>query len=151
MADLSGRHRMLLAGMALPAAGSLVGGLATTPAMLLTGRVLQGLATAIATPAALSLLRPDRAEAMIRKRSSLSRLQQRSTQPTISSRNSSSASGTPPGPKITSRMRSSVITVLRFFFAWPSDSTASTEDPSHGNGGPFAWRLREHPKGPEQS
>ncbi|MCW2916042.1 MAG: major facilitator superfamily 1 [Actinomycetia bacterium] len=56
VADLFGRRRMLLAGLALLAAGSLIGGLAASPAMLLTGRVLQGLATAIATPAALSLL-----------------------------------------------------------------------------------------------
>ncbi|MGI5166082.1 MFS transporter [Spirillospora sp. CA-253888] len=56
VADLFGRRRMLLAGMALLALGSLIGGLATTPALLLTGRVMQGLATAIATPAALSLL-----------------------------------------------------------------------------------------------
>ncbi|MCO5969475.1 MFS transporter [Actinoallomurus soli] len=56
VADLFGRRRMFLAGMALLAAGSLVGGLAAGPAMLLTGRVLQGVATAISTPAALSLL-----------------------------------------------------------------------------------------------
>lgn len=35
---------------------SLAGGFATNPAMLLTARVLQGFATAIATPAALALL-----------------------------------------------------------------------------------------------
>jgi MFS family permease len=56
VADLFGRRRMLLAGMVLLAVGSLVGGLATTPTLLLVGRVMQGLATAIATPAALSLL-----------------------------------------------------------------------------------------------
>ena len=56
VADLFGRRRMFLIGMALLAAGSLVGGLAVSPAMLLTGRVLQGVATAIGTPAALSLL-----------------------------------------------------------------------------------------------
>lgn len=68
VADLAGRRRMLLAGMALLAAGSLVGGLATTPAMLLTGRVLQGLATAIATPAALSLLTTSFPEGPLRTR-----------------------------------------------------------------------------------
>jgi MFS family permease len=56
VADLFGRRRMLLAGMALLAGGSLIGGLALSPGMLLFGRVMQGLATAIATPAALSLL-----------------------------------------------------------------------------------------------
>ncbi|NDU75282.1 MFS transporter [Actinomadura sp. DSM 109109] len=68
VADLSGRRRMLLAGMALLAGGSLIGGLATSPAMLLTGRVLQGLATAIATPAALSLLTTSFPEGPLRTR-----------------------------------------------------------------------------------
>ncbi|MFB4316379.1 MFS transporter [Actinomadura sp. 21ATH] len=68
VADLAGRHRMLLAGMALLALGSLLGGLATTPALLLAGRVLQGLATAIATPAALSLLTTSFAEGPLRSR-----------------------------------------------------------------------------------
>jgi MFS family permease len=56
IADMFGRRRMFLVGIALLAVSSLVGGFATSPAMLLTARVLQGLATAIATPAALSLL-----------------------------------------------------------------------------------------------
>src|SRR3954447_10184361 len=56
IADLAGRRRMFLIGMALLAGASLIGGLATSQGMLLTGRVLQGLATAIVTPAALSLL-----------------------------------------------------------------------------------------------
>ncbi|WP_433465407.1 MFS transporter [Spirillospora sp. CA-128828] len=68
VADLFGRRRMLLTGMALLAGGSLVGGLATSPAMLLTGRVLQGLATAIATPAALSLLTTSFPEGPLRTR-----------------------------------------------------------------------------------
>ncbi|WP_067450596.1 MFS transporter [Actinomadura macra] len=68
VADLFGRRRMLLAGMALLAAGSLVGGLAASPAMLLAGRVLQGLATAIATPAALSLLTTSFPEGPLRTR-----------------------------------------------------------------------------------
>ncbi|TMQ96669.1 MFS transporter [Actinomadura soli] len=68
VADLFGRRRMLLAGMALLAGGSLVGGFATGPAMLLTGRVLQGLATAIATPAALSLLTTSFPEGPLRTR-----------------------------------------------------------------------------------
>ncbi|WP_433228366.1 MFS transporter [Actinomadura formosensis] len=68
VADLFGRRRMLLAGMALLAGGSLIGGLATAPASLLTGRVLQGLATAIATPAALSLLTTSFPEGPLRTR-----------------------------------------------------------------------------------
>jgi MFS family permease len=68
VADLSGRRRMLLAGMALLAGGSLVGGLAMSPAMLLLGRVMQGLATAIATPAALSLLTTSFPEGPLRTR-----------------------------------------------------------------------------------
>jgi MFS family permease len=56
IADLCGRRRMFLVGTALLAVSSLVGACATNPAMLLTARVLQGFATAIATPAALSLL-----------------------------------------------------------------------------------------------
>lgn len=68
VADLFGRRRMLLAGMALLAARSLIGGLALSPAMLLFGRVMQGLATAIATPAALSLLTTSFPEGPLRTR-----------------------------------------------------------------------------------
>lgn len=56
VADLAGRRRMFLIGMALLGAGSLAGGLATTPALLVIARVAQGLATAIVVPAALALL-----------------------------------------------------------------------------------------------
>lgn len=56
IADLFGRRRMFLIGITLLAAASLIGGFATNPAELLTARTLQGFATAIATPAALSLL-----------------------------------------------------------------------------------------------
>lgn len=56
VADLVGRRRMFLIGMVLLGAGSLAGGLSTTPAVLLTARVAQGLATAIVVPAALALL-----------------------------------------------------------------------------------------------
>ena len=55
-ADLFGRRRLFLAGMVLLAAASLLGGFATNPEMLLTARALQGLATAMAIPASLSLL-----------------------------------------------------------------------------------------------
>ncbi|WP_407316486.1 MFS transporter [Isoptericola halotolerans] len=56
VADVAGRRRMFLVGMVLLGAGSLAGGLATTPAVLLVARVAQGLATAIVVPAALALL-----------------------------------------------------------------------------------------------
>ncbi|MDE9366870.1 MFS transporter [Luteipulveratus sp. YIM 133132] len=54
--DYVGRRRMFLIGMAALGIASLVGGLATSPAVLLTARVAQGLATAAVTPAGLSLL-----------------------------------------------------------------------------------------------
>ncbi|MFK0041982.1 MFS transporter [Paenarthrobacter sp. NPDC090517] len=56
VADLAGRRRMFLIGMALLGAASLAGGLATEPALLLLARVGQGIATAMVIPAALSLL-----------------------------------------------------------------------------------------------
>ena len=56
VADLFGRRRLFFGGLVLLALGSLLGGLATDPQVLLTARVLQGLASAMATPAALSLL-----------------------------------------------------------------------------------------------
>ncbi|MFD9031291.1 MFS transporter [Streptomyces sp. NPDC059567] len=56
VADIVGRRRLFLAGMALLGISSLVGGLATNPGMLMAARVAQGLATAAVTPAGLSLL-----------------------------------------------------------------------------------------------
>jgi EmrB/QacA subfamily drug resistance transporter len=56
LADLAGRRRLFLLGMALLGASSLLGGFATSPGTLLAARVAQGLATAMVTPAALSLL-----------------------------------------------------------------------------------------------
>lgn len=56
VADLVGRRRLFLGGMALLGVSSLVGGLATGPEMLMAARVAQGLATAAVTPAGLSLL-----------------------------------------------------------------------------------------------
>jgi EmrB/QacA subfamily drug resistance transporter len=56
VADIAGRRRMFLIGMVLLGVGSAVGGLATTPAVLLIARVAQGVATAIVVPAALALL-----------------------------------------------------------------------------------------------
>ena len=56
MADLLGRKRLFIAGLALLGAASVVGGLATTPGVLLAARVGQGVATAMVTPAALALM-----------------------------------------------------------------------------------------------
>jgi EmrB/QacA subfamily drug resistance transporter len=56
VADLFGRRRLFLTGIALLGVSSLVGGLATAPWVLLVARVAQGTAAAIVTPAALSLL-----------------------------------------------------------------------------------------------
>ncbi|MFI1712701.1 MFS transporter [Streptomyces sp. NPDC053513] len=56
VADLVGRRRLFLGGMALLGASSLAGGLATGPEVLMAARVAQGLATAAVTPAGLSLL-----------------------------------------------------------------------------------------------
>jgi EmrB/QacA subfamily drug resistance transporter len=56
VADLVGRRRLFLIGIALLGASSLVAGLAADPATLLGARVGQGLATAMVTPAALALL-----------------------------------------------------------------------------------------------
>jgi EmrB/QacA subfamily drug resistance transporter len=56
VADVVGRRRLFLIGLAVLGAASLLGGLAVNPAMLLAARVAQGLATAAVTPAGLSLL-----------------------------------------------------------------------------------------------
>ncbi|WP_371934642.1 MFS transporter [Streptomyces sp. KL118A] len=56
IADLFGRKRLFIGGMALLGLSSALGGLATSPEVLLTARVLQGLATAAVTPAGLALL-----------------------------------------------------------------------------------------------
>lgn len=66
VADLVGRRKMFLIGMALLGAASLMGGLAIDPAALLVARVGQGIATAIVVPAALSLLLGSFAEGPLR-------------------------------------------------------------------------------------
>ncbi|RZU53776.1 EmrB/QacA subfamily drug resistance transporter [Krasilnikovia cinnamomea] len=68
VADIFGRRRLFLAGIALLGISSLVGGLATDPAVLITARVAQGLATAAVTPAALSLLTTSFPEGSLRER-----------------------------------------------------------------------------------
>jgi EmrB/QacA subfamily drug resistance transporter len=55
-ADLLGRRRMFMAGTGLFALASLGAGLAGTAEMLLAARVIQGVAAAIMTPTALSIL-----------------------------------------------------------------------------------------------
>ena len=56
VADLFGRKRLFLIGMVLLGISSLAGGLASEPALLIIARVGQGIATAMVTPAALSLM-----------------------------------------------------------------------------------------------
>jgi EmrB/QacA subfamily drug resistance transporter len=56
LADRFGRRRMFVCGALLFALGSLLGGLAESQAQLVAGRALQGLAGAVLSPAALSLL-----------------------------------------------------------------------------------------------
>jgi MFS family permease len=68
IADLVGRRRLFLTGIAVLAVSSVLGGFADSPALLLTARTLQGLATAIATPAALSLLTTSFPEGPLRDR-----------------------------------------------------------------------------------
>lgn len=55
-ADLLGRRRVLLAGLALFAAGSFAAGLAGTPWLLIAARTAQGVGAAAVAPAALALV-----------------------------------------------------------------------------------------------
>lgn len=54
--DLFGRRRMFIVGVALFTAASLAGGLATTQAVLIAARVVQGAGAAVASPTALALV-----------------------------------------------------------------------------------------------
>lgn len=67
-ADLFGRRRLFMSSMILLTGASLLGGFASNPEMLLSARVLQGFATAMAVPAALSLLTTTFAEGAMRDR-----------------------------------------------------------------------------------
>jgi EmrB/QacA subfamily drug resistance transporter len=69
-ADFFGRRRLFLAGVAVFSAASLLNGLASSEAMLIVGRGLQGLGGALVSPAALSIITttfaegPDRNKAL---------------------------------------------------------------------------------------
>ncbi|WP_084499881.1 MFS transporter [Brevibacterium album] len=56
VADLFGRKRLFLIGIVILGASSLAGGLAAEPMLLIAARLGQGIATAMVTPAALSLM-----------------------------------------------------------------------------------------------
>jgi EmrB/QacA subfamily drug resistance transporter len=66
--DLLGRRRVLVAGLALYAGGSLTGGLAPTPEVLLVARALQGLGGALVFPATLAIINTTFAEGPERNR-----------------------------------------------------------------------------------
>lgn len=68
VADLLGRRRLFLGGLAVLCAASVLGGVAQNPAMLITARVFQGLATAAVTPAGLSLLTTSFPEGPLREK-----------------------------------------------------------------------------------
>jgi MFS family permease len=67
-ADLLGRRRMLVTGLALYAASSLAGGLATGPEVQLTARAVQGLGGALVFPSTLALINTSFAEGLARNR-----------------------------------------------------------------------------------
>jgi MFS family permease len=66
--DLLGRRRVLVAGLALYAGGSLAGGLAPTPEILLVARAAQGLGGALVFPSTLALINTTFAEGAERNR-----------------------------------------------------------------------------------
>lgn len=66
--DLFGRRRMFMAGIAIFAGASLLGGLATDSTWLILARALQGVGGAIASPTALSLIATNFAEGPPRNR-----------------------------------------------------------------------------------
>ena len=55
-ADMLGRRRVFLAGLALFTLAALVGGFAPSPEVLIAARAFQGLGAAISSPAALSII-----------------------------------------------------------------------------------------------
>jgi EmrB/QacA subfamily drug resistance transporter len=67
-ADMFGRRRMFMAGLAVFSAASLAGGLAHDPVLLVTSRVVQGAGAALIAPSALSLITTGFAEGPQRTR-----------------------------------------------------------------------------------
>jgi MFS family permease len=68
LADLLGRRRILLLGLTVFAAASLVGGLVDDPAILIASRFVKGLAAAFTAPAAFSLITTNFPEGPARNR-----------------------------------------------------------------------------------
>jgi len=68
LADLLGRRRMFISGLALFSLASLAGGLAQSEAWLIAARAVQGLGGAIVSPAALSIITTTFAEGEARNR-----------------------------------------------------------------------------------
>jgi EmrB/QacA subfamily drug resistance transporter len=67
-ADMFGRRRMFMAGLAIFSAASLAGGLAHDPVLLVSSRVIQGAGAALVAPSALSLITTGFAEGPARTR-----------------------------------------------------------------------------------
>jgi EmrB/QacA subfamily drug resistance transporter len=67
-ADMFGRRRMFMAGLAIFTIASLAGGLAHDPVLLVTSRVVQGAGAAMVAPSALSLITTGFAEGQARTR-----------------------------------------------------------------------------------
>jgi EmrB/QacA subfamily drug resistance transporter len=68
LSDVVGRRRVFLAGMGLFAAGSLLGGLAPAPGLLIGARIIQGLGAAALFPSTLALVNTTFAEGRQRDR-----------------------------------------------------------------------------------
>jgi EmrB/QacA subfamily drug resistance transporter len=68
LADVIGQRRAFLGGVGLFVAGSLIGGLAPSSGVLLTGRVVQGLGAAVLSPATLTILLASFPEGPLRAR-----------------------------------------------------------------------------------
>ena len=67
-ADLLGRRRMFVAALAVFAAVSLLGGLVSSPGLLITARIIKGMAAAFTAPASMSLLTTTFPEGPLRNR-----------------------------------------------------------------------------------
>lgn len=68
IADAVGRRRIFMLGLTVLILASILGGMATTPTLLLTARTLQGFATAMTLPATMALLTTSFAEGPVRDR-----------------------------------------------------------------------------------